>query len=146
MKILMGIDDSTTAAVLARALTSQRSSQGKEVCVLHVVPPLAFTTAPQMAAGYSPELEKEMSDSQALVEQTANTLREAGFDADTAVAKGDIRATILDMASEWGADLILLGSHGRTHLQRFLLGSVAEFVSRHAPCSVEIVRNPELNR
>lgn len=40
----------------------------------------------------------------------------------------------------WNADLIMLGSHGKRGLDRFLLGSVSEAVSRHAPCSVEIVR------
>ncbi|MGA3128412.1 MAG: universal stress protein [Candidatus Korobacteraceae bacterium] len=53
---------------------------------------------------------------------------------------GDIREKIIDDASGWGADLIVVGSHGRSGIQRFLLGSMAEFVARHAKCSVEIVR------
>ena len=55
---------------------------------------------------------------------------------------GDIRDTIIDAAAEWRADLIVVGSHGQRGIQRFLLGSVAEFVARHAKCSVEIVRTP----
>ena len=47
---------------------------------------------------------------------------------------------IIDSAAEWRADLIVVGSHGRSGIPRFLLGSVAEFVARHAKCSVEIVR------
>jgi nucleotide-binding universal stress UspA family protein len=45
-------------------------------------------------------------------------------------------------ASEWGADLILTGSHGHSAIGRFLLGSVAQGILRTAACSVEIVRYP----
>ena len=47
---------------------------------------------------------------------------------------------ILNEASAWGADLIVVGSHGRQGASRFLLGSVSEPVAFHANCSVEIVR------
>jgi nucleotide-binding universal stress UspA family protein len=67
-------------------------------------------------------------------------MRCVGFKAETAVEVGDIREKIIDAAEEWGADLIVVGSHGRSGIPRFLLGSVAEFVARHAKCSVEIVR------
>jgi len=60
--------------------------------------------------------------------------------AETAVASGDVREKIVEYAAEWGADLIVLGSHGRSGASRFLLGSVTEWIARHAPCSVKIVR------
>jgi nucleotide-binding universal stress UspA family protein len=47
---------------------------------------------------------------------------------------------ILDDAEKWPADLIVLGSHGLKGLNRFLLGSVSDAVSRHAACSVQVVR------
>jgi len=50
---------------------------------------------------------------------------------------------IIDEAKEWGADLILLGTHGRHGIKRFILGSVARIVATHAPCSVEVVRRGE---
>jgi nucleotide-binding universal stress UspA family protein len=53
---------------------------------------------------------------------------------------GDARQVILDEAQEWPADLVVLGSHGRTGMKRVLLGSVSDSVSRHARCSVQIVR------
>ena len=46
----------------------------------------------------------------------------------------------VDEATEWPADLIVLGSHGYTGLKRWLLGSVAQSVVAHASCSVEVVR------
>jgi nucleotide-binding universal stress UspA family protein len=72
----------------------------------------------------------------------ARKLRASGFRVSTAVETGDTRERIIDSAERWFADLILLGSHGRRGATRFLLGSVAESVARHAPCSVEIVRAP----
>ena len=60
----------------------------------------------------------------------------------TAVEWGDPKSKIINAAEAWGADLIVLGSHGRKGLQRFLLGSVSETDMRHAHCSVEIVRLP----
>jgi nucleotide-binding universal stress UspA family protein len=47
---------------------------------------------------------------------------------------------ILDCATKWKADLIVVGSHGKNGIQRLLLGSVSEYVATHAKCSVEIVR------
>jgi nucleotide-binding universal stress UspA family protein len=95
-----------------------------------------------MAAGYAPELESEEKLAHDLVERIAKGLRSAEFTTDTAVATGDVRESIIDAAAEWNSDLIVVGSHGQRGLRRFLLGSVAEFVARHATCSVEIVRTP----
>ena len=53
---------------------------------------------------------------------------------------GEPRAFILDEAKAWGADLIVLGSHGRHGWDRLLMGSVAESVALHAHCSVEVIR------
>jgi nucleotide-binding universal stress UspA family protein len=53
---------------------------------------------------------------------------------------GEPRAFILDEAKAWGADLIVLGSHGRHGLDRLLMGSVSESVALYAHCSVEVVR------
>ncbi len=54
--------------------------------------------------------------------------------------EGDARELILRCADDWQPDVIVVGSHGRRGLERFLLGSVAEGVVRHAPCSVDGVR------
>ena len=141
MKILMGIDDSKFSGDVLRAVVMQFRTEHTEVRVLHVLQPSA-PAPPQMAPGYAPELDDQKKPAHELVERIANELRGAGFKVDTAVEVGDIRETIIDRASGWGADLIVVGSHGRSGIQRFLLGSVAEFVARHANCSVEIVRTP----
>ncbi len=139
MKILLGIDDSKFSGEVLQAVVTQFRTEHTEVRVLHVLQPVA-PAPPQMAPGYAPELESQKKPAQELVERIATQLRSAGFQVSTMVEVGDIREKIIDCAAEWKADLIVVGSHGRKGIQRFLLGSVAEFVARHANCSVEIVR------
>jgi nucleotide-binding universal stress UspA family protein len=50
------------------------------------------------------------------------------------------KAVIIEEADKWGADLIVVGSHGHRGIERFLLGSVSEGVALHAKCSVEVIR------
>ena len=77
-----------------------------------------------------------------LVSHVAERLATAGFRTNVSTPDGDPRRAIIDSAAQWPADLIVIGSHGRRGLDRFLLGSVAESVVRHAQCSVEVVRTP----
>ena len=58
---------------------------------------------------------------------------------------GPPRAVILDEAESWGADLIVIGSHGYGRLERLFLGSVSQSVVSHAKCSVEVVRCRQAN-
>ena len=141
MKILIGIDDSKVSGDVSRAIVTQFRAEHTEIRVLHVLQPIA-PAPPQMAPGYAPELDDQKKPARELVERIAKELLSAGFKVDAAVEVGDIRERIIDSAAEWGADLIVVGSHGQRGVRRFLLGSVAEFVARHAKCSVEIVRTP----
>jgi nucleotide-binding universal stress UspA family protein len=75
-----------------------------------------------------------------VAEDAADRLRRAGLRASAVVAEGDPAQTIMHVADEHQADLILLGTHGRTGLERLLLGSVARNVMVHAPISVLVVR------
>jgi nucleotide-binding universal stress UspA family protein len=61
----------------------------------------------------------------------------------SAVLAGDPAAEIVRFARERGADLLVVGKHGRTRLERFVLGSVAEKVVRQAPCPVLVVREKD---
>lgn len=65
---------------------------------------------------------------------------EAGVWVNTYARQGDAADAILDVAEERGADLIIIGNKGMTGAKRFLLGSVPNKVSHHAPCSVLIIR------
>ncbi len=144
MNILLAIDDSPFSKAATQAVIRQFQPEKTVVRVLHVVEPISFTPPPQMDAQYFPELRGQVKEGEALVEGAANMLREAGFpQVTTRVEKGEARGLIVDEAQSWPADVVVLGSHGRKGLTRFLLGSVSEAVARHAPCSVIIVRIPE---
>lgn len=89
------------------------------------------------------ELTTQTRDRAASAVKTAREiLQRAGMKVlnDQAIELGEPRAVILDAANAWGADLIVLGSHGRRGMDRFLLGSVSEAVAIHAQCSVEVIR------
>jgi nucleotide-binding universal stress UspA family protein len=81
------------------------------------------------------------SDVLELLERAQSEARAAGVDAaETFARQGDAADAILDVAEEQDADLIVVGNKGMTGAKRFLLGSVPNKVSHHAPCSVLIVR------
>jgi nucleotide-binding universal stress UspA family protein len=140
MKVLIAVDDSTFSSDVVRAVVAQFRGDNTEILVLHVLQPAALSQPPEMDAAYAPELESQKKPAHELVGRIATLLRSSGFKADTAVEVGDVRESVIDAAAAWNADLVVVGSHGQRGLRRFLLGSVAEFVARHARCSVEIVR------
>lgn len=67
-------------------------------------------------------------------------VRELGVEATTAVCVGSPASSLVELARDRDAELLVLGTHGRTGFTRFVLGSVAETVIQRAPCSVLIVR------
>jgi nucleotide-binding universal stress UspA family protein len=140
MRILLAYDGSTFAEAAVTLLIKGQKGDEAEVRVVEVVEGALVTAPPQMAPGYAPELEESRKRAKELVDGAVTRLRLAGYPAEGVVIQGEVRKAILEMAEEWKADLILLGSHGYGHVKRFLLGSVAEYVARHAGCSVEIVR------
>jgi nucleotide-binding universal stress UspA family protein len=93
-------------------------------------------------------LERAKQEMQRRAEQltlgVAETLRSSGLAAETVVRDGDPRSVIVDEARDWSADLIVVGSHGYTGIKRWLLGSVAQSVVAHAPCSVEVGRKKQI--
>ena len=142
MKILMAVDHTESARTLQQAIVEQFRPDSTEVRVIHVLQPVGplAPPPPQMSADYTPELDDLKKPAHELVDGVANELRRSGFQVSTAVDVGDTREIIIDSAAEWNADLIVVGCHAHKGLRRFLLGSVAEFVARHAKCSVQIVR------
>lgn len=79
-------------------------------------------------------------DIDATLRAAAEAARAAGVTAQTYARQGDPADAILDVAEEQGADLIVIGNKGMTGAKRFLLGSVPNKISHHAPCSVMIIR------
>jgi nucleotide-binding universal stress UspA family protein len=75
-----------------------------------------------------------------VLKRAEHYVRDQGVELDTHAREGDPAEVIIEIANEQQADLIVVGSRGLTGIKRFLLGSVSNKVSHHAPCSVMIVR------
>lgn len=143
MKILLAIDDSKFSKAALKSVLALASVPGTQVRVLHVVEPPTALVARGMG-GYSSNLRmiwaEERRRAEALVGRAAKQLKEAGLRTSASVEIGEPRSKIVDIARKWHADLIVVGSHGRRGLDRFLMGSVSDAVVHHAPCSVQVVR------
>ncbi|MEO6922669.1 MAG: universal stress protein [Bryocella sp.] len=140
MRVLLGIDNTAISDTVVQSIVTQLKCEANEILVLHILQPVVAEATPEMSAGYAPELQDETKPAQLMVERIADKLRAAGFKAETSVKIGDPEVRILEVASSWCADLIVIGSHAHTGLRDLLLGSVSESVARHAKCSVAIIR------
>ena len=134
MKILLAVDGSKHSEEAVESVLAQCARRGTEILVLHVAEPAAIFGYPLAVS----QTQKKLS--LGLVRRVGERLRAAGFQVKTLVTDGRAAEEIVDTAAEWRADLIVLGSHGRQGLKRFLLGEVCAAVARHADCSVQIVR------
>jgi len=147
MKILLAVDDSEFSKAAAEMLINEIKSENTEVHVLHVVesvklmpPTYSFGMGDTFAADFTSIIQEWRSQGEALVSRAAKALQAAGFTTKTIVREGDAKTSILEYGDQCSPDLIVVGSHGRKGLDRFLLGSVSDAVARHARCSVQIVR------
>ncbi len=145
MKVLLPIDESQFSEQAVREVEERFGTPGTTVRILHVVAKFVPPAAALWDAGGSLEAVREevVSRYQRLVEGVAERLTAGGVTAETAIKDGDPGKVIVNQAKEWGADLIVLGSHGHSRVVRMLLGSVAKYVVDQAPCSVEIVHRKE---
>jgi nucleotide-binding universal stress UspA family protein len=145
MKVLLPIDESEFSELAAQEIEERFATPDTTVRVLHVVATFVPPAAALLDSGGSLEgVRKEVtSQFQQLVDGVAERLRVRGLTAETAIRDGRPGKVIVSDAKEWGADLIVMGSHGYGRLARALMGSVAQYVVDHAPCSVEIVHKKE---
>lgn len=142
MKLVLAIDDSKCSEAAINVLIQSVRAADTKVCILHAVEPMWLVLDYETGelGQIQAAREESMMRGKNLLEKVEPMVAGAGFSVTTALEEGDPRFVIVDYASQWKADLILLGSHGRRGLGRLLLGSVAEHVARHAHCSVMIVR------
>jgi nucleotide-binding universal stress UspA family protein len=138
VKVLLAIDGSQFSEAAVQAVIQQMRPEQTELSILHVVD-LALPIPTSYAEGFRQE---SLTQGRELVRRAEQLLEKAGYKVQGAVEEGYPQAIIIDYAKRWNADLIVLGSHGRKGLDRFMMGSVAESVARYARCSVLIVRNP----
>ena len=141
--IVVGTDGSGTATQAVREAVDMAKAVGATLELVSAYAPVSDARlraerrdAPedvQWAINPRQEVEVSLSDA-------AELAREAGVRVNTYAREGDPADAILDVAEEQKSDLVILGNKGMTGAKRFLLGSVPDKVSHHAPCSVLIVR------
>jgi nucleotide-binding universal stress UspA family protein len=146
MKIILATDGSDCSAAAAESVASRPWPEGSEVRVVAVAE-VPVAVAPEswiLPEGYYEEIERATTQqAERAVEASAKTVADAHGDAvavSTVVLHGTPKHAIIEEAERWGADLIVVGSHGYSAIERFLLGSVSQSIAHHAKCSVEIVR------
>ena len=135
MKILVALDGSGASEAVLAEVRARAWPAGSEFSLVTALDPFFFAHAQAL-------FEEAKKADAAQLEEEAEELRKLGWKVQTSVVVENPRRGLAHAAGSWGADLIVLGSHGRGAFQRLLLGSTAQAVLRQAPCSVEIVRPP----
>lgn len=142
MKVLLAIDGSAPSQDAIEAVAERPWPGGSTLRILSVIQPYTPPVTEMVLASATLEdiRQRQTQEAKELTRQARERLAGTGLSLDTAVSEGDPRTAIVDAAKEWQADLIVVGSHGRTGLTRLVMGSVAQTVVAHAHCSVEVVR------
>lgn len=148
-RVVYACDGSAGAERAARVLMDRGILAASEMLVISVAAaiPHTWTDARLIrsgvdAAAYEEAAAPSRAQHEQLAQEMAQRLRDAGIDARSQLRVGHPAEQIVKAAESWQADLVVMGSHGRTGLRRLLMGSVARNVLHHAPCSVLIVREP----
>jgi nucleotide-binding universal stress UspA family protein len=141
--LVVGTDGSDTATDAVRQAVELAKQIGASVEIVSAYEPVPAQRLRQERRETPEELQWAINpreDVEATLERAAEIATELGVSATTHPRQGDPADAILDVAEEQGADLIVVGNKGMTGAKRFLLGSVPNKVSHHAPCSVLIIR------
>jgi len=151
MKILLAVDGSPCSDAAVEEVGRRPWPEGSSVKVLSAfeLPTPPTPEAWALPINYFEEMDAALrKQAQMIVERALEKLKSRvnKIAIDGQCLPGPPRTVILDEAETWGADLIVVGSHGYRAWERFLLGSVSQSVVSHAKCSVEVVRCPEADR
>ena len=142
-RIVVGTDGSDTAAEAVRHAVELAKASGAELHVVSAFEPVPRSRLREEQAEVPGDLTHAVGpteDVNVVLEGAAGPARQQGIEVQTHAREGDPADAILDVAEETKADLIVVGNKGMTGAKRFLLGSVPNKVSHHAPSGVYIVR------
>lgn len=145
MKIMLAVDGSEGSIAAVRQVLARPWPAGSEVKILSVVELLAVVTPENfwVPENYYLRLEQSLQEQARTAVERAEAQCKAAQSplvVTTEILNGVAKDTIVEEAERWGADWIVLGSHGYRGWQKLWYGSVSQAVAAQAPCSVEIVR------
>jgi nucleotide-binding universal stress UspA family protein len=141
--IVVGTDGSETAGEAVRGAIELAKAIGATIELVCAYEPVSGQRLREESRQAPEDLQwmvNPREDVDATLRDAAERIAAAGVQVNTYAREGDPADAILDVAEERGADLIVVGNKGMTGAKRFLLGSVPNKVSHHAPCSVLIIR------
>ena len=135
--VLVAVEGRDDADRIIQWLTRHRFAAPVELSVLNVVVPIGLDS-PYDALGATAWWEGAETYAEEFVKETAAKLLDSQYTVSTKVAVGDPAAVVVEHAA--GADLVVVASHGRKGLDRFLLGSVSHAIVHHVSCPVLVIR------
>jgi len=144
-RILVPVDGSPTSMSVIGSAEKFAHLYESDILVLHVLPPVMPPGAllPGMEASFPITRPEPLpSDQDAITHQAAERFRHSGLKVGRLTVEGEAATEILDLSLNRGVDLIALGTHGRSGLRRWALGSVAERVLRSTEVPLLLVRTP----
>lgn len=143
--VVAATDLSDPSLPAIRAAAAEAGRRGSELVVVHAIESLSHLFVATAGAPFGGSWSGIDADALRSIRDAARTalagaLESVGEKATPEVVEGDAASSIVARAEALGAQLVVVATHGRTGLARVALGSVAEKVVRHAPCSVLVVR------
>ena len=142
-RIVVGTDGSDTAAEAVRQAIGLAKATGASLEIVSAYAPVAQERLREESGEIPGDIAYAVGpreDVNVVLEAAAGPAKEAGVEVNTHPREGDPADAIIDVAEETKADMIVVGNKGMTGARRFLLGSVPNKISHHAPCGVYIVR------
>ncbi len=142
-RIVVGTDGSDTAANAVRQATDLAKRTGAQLSIVSAFAPVSGRRVAGEKLDAPADVQYEIGpreDVNLILDAAAASARKEGVEVKTHPVEADPADAILNVAEETGADLIVVGNKGMTGARRYILGSVPNNISHHAPCSVMIVR------
>jgi nucleotide-binding universal stress UspA family protein len=142
-RIVVGTDGSETAGEAVRQAVDLAKLAGATLSIVSAYAPVPERKVKDQQRDAPADVQYELGpreDVNLILDAAAADARQEGIEVQTHPLEGDPAEAILNVAEETKADLIVVGNKGMTGARRFLLGSVPNNISHHAPCSVMVVR------
>jgi len=142
-RIVVGTDGSETAAEAVRQAVDLAKLSGAQLSIVSAYEPVSKRRVEVERDEAPADVQHEIGpreDVNLVLDGAAAAAKKEGIEVQTHPVEGNPADAILEVAEQTGADLIVVGNKGMTGARRFVLGSVPNNVSHHAPCSVIIVR------
>lgn len=146
MKILLATDGFEFSKAAASSVAGRPWPDNSEARVVSCADPFGYSAEEEFGSieEFDDRRETFMTPEEKAVHEAMEIVSSGGLKTTGEVLGGYPKAAIVDEAKKWGADLVVVGSHGRRGIERIILGSVSEAVALHAHCSVEVIRSQAL--